>query len=135
MDLNRVALLARRAPLILRPVLALALLIALAIASPAFGQATVQRIDLEVNLDGAPPHAVIRDRLRATVQVVIERLLMGRPLDQLTALQPRLGETIASVVDRVATGYAVTSASVQVGVTSQVAVRLQPVGPLIREAE
>lgn len=108
---------------------------ALALTGPAFGQATVQRIELEVSIDGPPPHAVIRERLRATVHIVIERLLAGRPLDQLIALQPRLGETIASVVDRVATGYAVTSASVQLGVSSHVVVVLQPVGPLIREVE
>lgn len=119
----------------LRLALLLSVAAALALTGPAFGQATVQRIELEVSIDGPPPHAVIRERLRATVQVVIERLLTGRPLDQLIALQPRLGETIASVVDRVATGYAVTSASVQVGVTSQVVVRLQPVGLLIREVE
>lgn len=113
----------------------LTLAAALVLTSPALGQATVQRIELEVTIDGPPPHAIIRERLRATVQSVIERLLAGRPLDQLTILQPRLGETIASVVDRVATGYAVSSTSVRLGVTSEVVVRLQPLGPLIREAE
>lgn len=108
---------------------------ALALSGPASGQATVQQIELQVSIDGPTPHAVIRDRLRAAVHVVIERLLTGRPLDQLIALQPRLGETIASVVDRVATGYAVTSASVQLGVISHVVVHLQPVGPLIRDVE
>lgn len=119
----------------LRLAVLLSIAAALALTGPAFGQATVQRVELEVTIDGPPPHAVIRERLRATVHVVIERLLTGRPLDQLIALQPRLGETIASVVDRVATGYAVTSAAVQVGVTSQVVVRLQPLGPIIREVE
>lgn len=108
---------------------------ALVVAGPAFGQATVERFELEVDIDGPPPHAVIQERLRATVQTVVERLLVGRPLDQLIALQPRLGETIASVLDRVATGYTVASATIRLGIISHVVIRLQPVAALIREVE
>lgn len=118
-----------------RLALPLAMIASIIFAGPASGQATVQRIDLELVIDGPLPHAVIRERLRATVLVVIERLLAGRPLEQLTPLQPRLGETIASVVDRVALGFTVTSAAVQLGVSSHVAVRLQPSGPIMRDVE
>lgn len=112
--------------LVLLPALA-----ALGAAPPAFGQAVVQRVELQVLIEGPAPHAVIRERLAATVLSVAERLLVGRPLDQVTALGPGLGETIAGVVGRVAAGYAVSSAAVEVASTSLVTVHLRPVGPLI----
>lgn len=104
----------------------------LALTQPALGQATVQRIELQVVIDGPSPHPAITERLTATVHSVAERLLTGRPLDQLSALQSQLGETIASVVDRVATGYVVASASVRPGPTSEVVVHLRPVDPIIQ---
>ena len=110
-------------------------LVLLAAALPASGQAVVQRVDVQVSVDGPPPHVMIRERLAATVHSVAERLLVGRPLDQLTALGSGLAETIAGVVGRVAGGYAVSSAAVEVGTTSLVTVRLRPVGPLIAGAD
>lgn len=109
----------------------IALCAVLAAGVPAFGQAAVQRVEVQVAIDGPAPHPVIRERLLATVESVTDRLLAGRPLDQLTALGPRLGETIASVVERVVTGYAVASAEVQLGVVAAVTVRLRPLRPII----
>ncbi|HET6948712.1 MAG TPA: hypothetical protein VFJ45_12970, partial [bacterium] len=110
-------------------------LVLLGAALPASGQAVVQRVDVQVAVDGPPPHLVIRERLAATVHSVAERLLVGRPLDQLTALGSTLGETVAGVVGRVAGGYAVSTATVDVGATSLVTVRLRPVGLLIAGAD
>lgn len=116
----------------------LLLAVTLAVTAPARGQAAVQRVDLQVVIEGPAPHPVIIERLTATVQSVAERLLVGRSPDQLTALGPQLGETIATVVDRVATGYAVTAASVRLGTAAsvaEVAVRLRPLDPVIRAVE
>jgi len=85
----------------------------LAGAGPARGQAAVQRVTVELTFDGATPHPIIRERLEATVASVAERLLLGRPLEQVTALLPRPEETIAGVVERVTAGYAVADASVR----------------------
>ena len=103
-------------------------------AIPAFGQATVQRVDVRVTFDEGAPHPLIAERLQAAAQNVVDRLLVGRPLDQLQALQPRLQETIAAVLDRVATGYAVSGTITQLGVTSSVTLSLRWVGPVMRDA-
>lgn len=99
---------------------------------PVSAQATVQRVDVQVVLDGPAPHQIIQDRLQATVQSVVDRLLLGRAVEQLTPQDPRIGETIGSVVDRVAIGYAVAAVAVQVGTVSTVTVRLRPVGIVIQ---
>jgi hypothetical protein len=101
---------------------------------PALAQATVQRVDVSVTFENGAPHPLIAERLRSAAQNVVDRLLVGRPLDQLQALQPRLQDTIAAVLDRVATGYAVTGAATQLGVTSSAALILRTVGPVVREA-
>jgi len=103
-------------------------------AIPAFGQATVQRVDVRVTFDDGAPHPLIAERLQAAAQSVLDRLLMGRPLDQLQTLQPRLQETVAAVLDRVATGYAVSGTLAQLGVTSSVTLSLRWVGPVMRDA-
>lgn len=108
--------------------------IVLGAAIPAFGQASVQQIEVRLTFEDTAPHPVLADRLQATAESVVERLLLGRPLDQAQAVQPRLGETIATVLDRVATGYVVTAASAQLGVTATVTLRLRTVGPVMQDA-
>lgn len=102
-------------------------------AFPAFGQGAVERVEVGVTVDGPSPHRVLRERLQATAESIAERLLLGRPLDQLLPLQPRLGETLGSVFERVVTGYAVIGAAVQLGATSTVTVRLRPVGIVMQD--
>src|SRR3989442_1104274 len=105
----------------------------LAGAGPARGQAAVQRVTVELTFDGATPHPIIRERLEATVASVAERLLLGRPLEQVTALLPRPEETIAGVVERVTAGYAVADAAVRPGIVTTVAVRWRPLGAVVRD--
>src|SRR3989441_1478338 len=109
------------------------LLTVLAAAAPARGQAMVQQVAVELTFDGPAPHRIIRDRLEATVASVAERLLLGRPLDQVAALLPRPEETIASVVERVTGGYVVVEAAVRPGSVTTVGVRLRPVGMVVRD--
>lgn len=117
------------------PLMLLAGAAVLTLAAPASGQAVVQSVTVQVSIEGPAPHPVIRDRLVAVVESVTDRLLRGRALDQLVPLGPRLGETIADVVDRVATGYAVVAAMVQLGPASMVSVQLRPVGPLLEDVQ
>lgn len=98
----------------------------------AAAQATVQRVDVQVSVDGPAPHRIILDRLQAAVQSVADRLLVGRSVEQFAAADSRVGETITSVVDRVAVGYAVAAVTVQVGAVSTVTVRFRPVGVVIQ---
>jgi len=116
-----------------RSIAGCALFALLLAAPPAFGQAAVQRVDVQVVYDGQPPHAVVRERVQAAVSSVAERLLLGRSLEAALQLQPRLAETMVGVLERVVTGYAVTSAVADVGAVTAVAVRLRPQGELIRE--
>src|SRR2546422_1858992 len=109
------------------------LLMLLAGAGPARGQAAVQRVTVELTFDGAVPHRIIRERLEATGASVAERLLLGRPLEQVSALLPPPGDTIASVVERVTAGYAVADAVVRPGSVTTVGVRLRPVGVVVRD--
>ena len=110
-----------------------ALLVLLLSAPPVSGQAAVQRVDVQVVFDGPPPHAVVRERIQASVSAVAERLLLGRPLDAALQLQPRLAETFVGVLERVITGYTVASAAADIGAVTVVVVRLKPVGNLIGE--
>ena len=110
-----------------------ALLVLAVAAAPASGQATVQQVAVELTFDGPAPHRIIRDRLEATVASVAERLLLGRPLDQVAALLPRPEETIAGVVERVTAGYVIAEAAVRPGSVTTVGVRLRPVGVLVRD--
>jgi hypothetical protein len=110
-----------------------ALFVLLLAAPPAFGQEAVQRVDVQVVYDGPAPHAIVRDRILATVSSVAERLLLGRSLDAAMQLQPRLAETFVGVLERVITGYTVASAVADVGAVTAVVVRLRPQGPLIAE--
>ncbi len=100
---------------------------------PARGQGVVSRVAVVVTFEGDAPHRVIQNRLATTVLSVADRLLTGLPLDQVAALQPRPEETIASVLDRVAIGYAVVDAAVQAAATTTVTIRLRSVGAVIRE--
>jgi hypothetical protein len=102
-------------------------------ALPAQGQALVTHVIVVLTFEGDPPHRVIQNRLETTILSVADRLLTGLTVDQFAALQPKPEETIASVVDRVAIGYMVVEATVQGAVTTTVAVRLRPVGAVIRE--
>jgi len=104
-------------------------------AAPVSAQVIVQRVSVQMTIDAPVPHPVIQERLLATVRSVTDRLLVGRTLDQLTPLEAQLGETIAGVVGRVATGYAVAAVSIRLGADAEVAVRLQPVGPVVRDVE
>jgi hypothetical protein len=102
-------------------------------AEPARGQTVVTQVTVTLTFDGVAPHYLIQNRLETTVRSVAERLLVGRSLDQVTALQPKPDETIASVVERVALGYTVVDAAVQVSATTMVAIRLRSAGTVIRE--
>jgi len=92
----------------------------------------VQHVTVTVAFDSAEPHRSIRIRVEATVQAVAERLLLGRPVEQLLVLQPSPEDTIAAVVERVTLGYAVSLAAVHLGATATVGVTLQPAGPVVR---
>ncbi|HET6781430.1 MAG TPA: hypothetical protein VFH67_04990 [bacterium] len=118
----------------MRPVILLLACIVLGAGLPALAQATVQRVDVRVTFDEGAPHPLFAERLQAAAQSVVERLLVGRPIDQLQALQPRLQETVAAVLDRVATGYAVSGTIAQLGATSTVTLSLRRVGPVIGDA-
>ncbi len=118
---------------ILRSVVAGAALTLSVAVAPARGQAVVAQVAVELTFDGVAPHRLIRDRLEATVLSVAVRLLVGRPLDQVAALQPRPEDTITGVVERVATGYAVSGVVVRPGATTAVAIRLRPIGAVVRE--
>ena len=100
---------------------------------PVRGQGVVVRVVAVVTFEGDGPHPIIRNRLETTVLSVADRLLTGLPLDQVAALQPKPEETIANVVDRVAIGYAVVDAAVQVAATTTVTIRLRSVGAVIRD--
>lgn len=113
--------------------LALAATVLLLGTLPVAAQVVVQRVSVQVTVDGPLPHPLVQDRLRATVLSVSERLLVGRAVDQLAPLTAQLGETLAGVVDRVAAGYAVTAVSLRLGAEPDVSVRLRPVGPVVAE--
>ena len=100
---------------------------------PAHGQTVVQQVAVVLAFEGAGPHRIIRERLEATVASVAERLLLGRPLDQVTALLPPPEETIARVVERVTAGYAVADAAVRPGIVTTVVVRMRPLGAVVRD--
>jgi hypothetical protein len=102
-------------------------------ALPARGQALVTRVTVVLSFEGDSPHRVIQNRLETTILSVADRLLTGLTVDQVAAMQPKPEETIASVVDRVAIGYTVVEAAVQGALTTTVAIRLRPVGAVIRE--
>ncbi len=102
---------------------------------PAVGQASVQRVEVLLTIEDILPHRIVQARLQETVESVAERLLLGRALEQLLPVEARLGDTLGSVVDRVATGYVVTASTVQPGIVSTVTVRLRPIGPVIRDVE
>lgn len=108
--------------------------IVLAASVPAFGQTAVQRIEVRIGFEDAVPHPLIVERLQAAAESVVERLLIGRPVEQVQAVQSRLADTIAAVLDRVAAGYALAGATAQLGMTSTVMLRLRSVGPVIRDA-
>lgn len=111
-----------------------AFLLLLLAAIPAFGQAAVQRVDVQVVYEGPLPHPVVRERVQATVASVAERLLLGRSLEAAQQLQPRLAETLVAVLERVVTGYAVASAAADVGAITAVVVRLRPQGAVLDAA-
>ncbi len=107
----------------------------LVIVPPAAGQATVQRVDVSITIEEVTPSLVIVEQLHSTVQTVADRLFIGRAIDVLPSVQPPLERVLGDVIERVATGYAVSSVTIGIGVTSTVTVRLKPLGQVIRAAE
>lgn len=102
---------------------------------PALGQADVQRTETRVIIDGPAPHRLILERLVATVDAAVSRLVVGRPIDQLQPAQARLEETLLAVLDRLIPGYAVSGVSLQVTAVTTVAVTFRPVGPVIADLD
>ncbi len=101
--------------------------------APALGQAEVQRTETRITIEGPVPHRSIVERLTATVDAAADRLLVGRPIDQLRPVQPRLEETLGAVIDRIVPGYAVGGVGLQLGALTVVSVRFRPVGPVITD--
>ncbi len=97
--------------------------------------ASVQAVEVRLTVEGAGPPPVVRTRLQETVEAVVQRLLLGRPVDQLRPAQAQLQGTLTQVVDRVIIGYSVADARIEVGATATVAMRLRPDPPLIRSVE
>ncbi len=95
----------------------------------------VQAVEVRLTVDGPAPPPVVRTRLQETVQAVVQRLLLGRPLEQLRPAQGQLQATLTQVVGRVIAGYSVAEARIDVGATASVTVRLRPDPPLIRSVE
>lgn len=105
----------------------------LAAAAPAAAQAVVQRVELRIVIAVPAPHPAIQERLTATVQSVADRLLIGRPADQLIPRAPQLAATIAEVVGSVATGYVLDPVMVQPGAVAVVEAQIRPLPPVVRE--
>ena len=113
----------------------LVLLFLLATPAAAAG-VTVQAVEVRLVVEGAGPPPVVRARLQETVETVAQRLLVGRPADQLRPGLPQVQTTLTAVVDRVISGYSVVESRVEVGTTSAVvAVRLRPDPPLVHTVE
>jgi hypothetical protein len=109
--------------------------LSLVFASPAASQATVQRVDVSVTIEDDTPPLVIVEQLHSTAQTVADRLFLGRAIDTLQSVQPPLEKVLGDVIGRVATGYAVSSVTIAIGVNSTVTVRLKSQGKVIRAAE
>ncbi|MDQ7849395.1 MAG: hypothetical protein QN152_02715 [Armatimonadota bacterium] len=116
-----------------RAVCSLALLLLLVPWAAASG-AVVEAVEVHLAVDGGVP-PVVQARLQSTVETVAQRLLVGRPVDQLRPGLTQLRATLTTVVDRVVGGYTVAEARVEVGPTAVVAVRLRPAPPLVHEVE
>lgn len=96
---------------------------------------TVQTIEIRLAVDGGGAPQVVRTRLLETVGTVAQRLLLGRPVDQLRPAQTQLQSTLSTVVDRVISGYSVVDTRIEVGATAVIALRLRPDPPLIHTVE
>jgi hypothetical protein len=94
----------------------------------------VEGVEVRLAVDGGVP-PVVAARLQSTVETVAQRLLVGRPVDQLRTGATQLRATLTTVVDRVVGGYTVAEARVDVGPTAVVAVRLRPAPPLVHGVE
>jgi len=112
------------------------LILLLLLATPvAAAGVAVQAVEVRLLLDGLAPPAPVRDRLQETVGTVAQRLLVGRPVEQLRPAQAQLQATLATVVGRVIAGYSVAEVRVDVAPTAIVAVRLRPEPPLVQAVE
>lgn len=111
----------------------LAFALGLLVAGPAGAQASVQRVEVRIVFEGPAPHAVVQERLAATVQSVADRLLVGRPVDQVTPLAPQLGAAVADVVGRVASGYTLDPVLVHAGAVTVIEAHFRPQGPVLQE--
>ncbi len=109
-------------------------LVLLLVPWAAAGGAVVEGVEVHLAVDGRVP-PVVQARLQSTVETVAQRLLVGRPVDQLRPGLAQLRATLTTVVDRVVGGYAVAEARVDVGPTAVVALRLRPAPPLVHDAE
>lgn len=95
----------------------------------------VQTIEVRLAVDGGGTPQVVRTRLQETVGTVAQRLLLGRPVDQLRPAQAQLQSTLLTVVDRVISGYSVVDARIEMGATAVVAIRLRPDPPVIQAVQ
>jgi len=110
-------------------------LLLLTIVQPGASQVAVQRVEVTLTFVDPGPHPAVIERLQATVQSVADRLLLGRPLDELASVQARLEETLSEVVARVATGYVVTSVAIDLGASATVSLRVRSVGTVVQTVE
>ncbi len=100
---------------------------------PARAADPVQRVEINLAIDGGQPHPFVVRRIVESVGTAAERLLVGRDSDLVARQEAALAGVLREVTDRVVTGYRVASVGFQPGTTTLVAIRLQPQFPVLGE--
>lgn len=100
---------------------------------PARAADPVQRVEINLTIEGGQPHPLVVRRIVESVGTAAERLLVGRDSDLVARQEATLAGVLREVTDRVVTGYRVASVGFQPGPTTLVAIRLQPRFPVMGE--
>lgn len=111
------------------------LLLLATLALPSLAAEEVRQVVLVVAFEGDSPHPLVRDRIVTTAQAVAERLLVGRPVHVVTGESPVLARALSTVLDRVLSGYTVSSVVIGPGVESRVSLKLRPQPPVIKRVQ
>lgn len=113
-----------------RGIAGLSLLMLVAFLSPVQAAGRVDMVKTSLSSQNIP--FAVRKRMEATIETIAGQLLLGQPLDSVTAVDKRTAneEIIRSVFDKVLIGYSVTGVSCSLAPgneeTVQVAVSLSP---------
>lgn len=93
----------------------------------------IETLSISVSFVGKSPNEAVQNRIRDSVRVVAEQLLIGRPQAKINDDKISYQNIFFDIADRVFTGYQVQQTTINVGQNTEIVISMRPWGELLAE--